>query len=175
MPTTADIPPGGLDFQALFTAGLPDVPAELLDEDPDLADLFVFEVYPPQLLPAWLGARARQLLQQHGLPRNAAPGLSFFAPAQALAVSAQLPAPGLAIGRDGAGNLLAVEAATGEVVMLDHDNDDARVYVNRDLVQFAHCLCAFTSHGTHSPAFLQAVADLDPPAVADGAFWSSEC
>lgn len=160
-------------FEEMLTALLPAVPAELLEEEPDLADLFAFQRHPLETLPAWLGPDARRLLSEQGLPRQAAPHLSFFEAERAVEVSAMLPEPGRALGHDGGGNLLAIDAASGEVVLWDHDNGDARMFVNRDLLRFAECLCEFPYGLESKQAFLQAVAQIDPEAVAEGAFWPS--
>ncbi|WP_312735555.1 SUKH-4 family immunity protein [Stenotrophomonas sp.] len=161
-------------FEEMLTARLPAVPAELLEEAPDLADLFAFQRYSLETLPAWLGPHARRLLSEQGLPRQAAPYLSFFDAERAVEVSALLPEPGRALGHDGGGNVLAIDAASGEVVLWDHDNGDARMFVNRDLLRFAECLCEFPYGAQSRQAFLQAVAQIDPGAVAEGAFWASE-
>ncbi|WP_159094853.1 SUKH-4 family immunity protein [Stenotrophomonas sp. ESTM1D_MKCIP4_1] len=156
-----------------MTALLPVVPAELIEEAPDLADLFVFQRHPLATLPAWLHPHARQLLNEQGLPREAAPYLSFFDAERAAEVSAALPAPGWAIGHDGGGNVLAIDAASGEVVMWDHDNGDARVFANRDLLCFAECLCGYYRCMETRQAFPQVVAKIDPRAMAEGGFWLS--
>ncbi len=161
-------------FREMLMALLPAMPVELIQEEPDLADLYAFQCHRLEALPSWLDARARQLLSEQGLPRQAAPFLSFFDGERAGELSASLPAPGLAIGHDGGGNLLAIDAGSGEVVMWDHDNGDARVFVNRDLLHFAACLCEFPYFVEDPAGFLPVVADIDPQAAAEGSFWRDE-
>lgn len=173
-PAREDVPVVVTHFEEMLTALLPALPPELLEEEPDLADLFAFQRHPLETLPAWLAPHARRLLSEQGLPRQAAPYLSFFDAERAIEVSALLPEPGRALGHDGGGNVLAVDAASGEVVLWDHDNGDARMFVNRDLLRFAECLCEFPYGVESRQAFLQAVAEIDPDAVAEGAFWASE-
>jgi len=161
-------------FQEMLMALRPTIPIELIEEDPSLADFYAFQLHPLETLPAWLDPNARRMLSEQGLPCQAAPYLSFFDAGRASGISTSLPALGLAIGHDGGGNLLAIDAASGEVVMWDHDNDDARVFVNRDVLRFAACLCE-VPHGMDNPqGFLQAVAKIDPAAAAKQAFWPSQ-
>lgn len=162
-------------FQEMLMALRPKIPIELIEDDPSLADFYAFQLHPLETLPAWLDTNARRMLSEQGLPSQATPYLSFFDAGRASRISTSLPALGLAIGHDGGGNLLAIDAASGEVVMWDHDNDDARVFVNRDLPRFASCLCE-VPRGIHNrQGFLQAVANIDPAAAAKEAFWPSQC
>lgn len=78
------------------------------------------------------------------------------------------------IGSDGAGNPLCVEAPSGAVVLLDHeDRFHTRQYVNSGVGQLAECLLAFT--GERDPdRFRAAARAIDPPAMAERSFWWQE-
>ena len=90
----------------------------------------------------------KTFLSQAGLPESAAPFLSFSAPdsgelptVAALWNLAEAFAAFREIGSDGAGNSIALdENKNGEVVLIDHDNDFARILVNKSVSQLAESL-----------------------------------
>lgn len=82
-------------------------------------------------------------------------------------------APYRVIGFDGVGNPICVEAG-GVVSMLDHEDwFRTRQFVNSGVGQLAECLLAY--FGERDPErFRAAVKTIDPPALAEGAFWWCE-
>jgi hypothetical protein len=74
------------------------------------------------------------------------------------------------IGSDGSGNPICVEAASGAVWLLDHEDGWSVQFVNTGVPQLAECLLAFC--GERSPErFRSAVRSIDPPALAEQSFW----
>ena len=78
------------------------------------------------------------------------------------------------IGADGAGNPMCVETGSGEIWLLDHEDQFRTTqFVNSGISQLAECLLAYM--GEKDPAtFLAAIKELDPPAVRKGSFWFQE-
>jgi hypothetical protein len=148
-----------------------------------------------------LAAEDKVFLAQAGLPADAAPFLSFEAPA-----TGELPTVaeqwGLAsafqryrvIGTDGSGNPIALDQQQqGEVVCLDHENQFARVRMNTSVRQLAESLLAYRklvedSRAEFGPdAFLdgktsaaarealrQRLTVIDPAAMQPGCFWQGQ-
>jgi hypothetical protein len=121
------------------------------------------------------------------LPGDAAPCLSFDRaarprpiwevfgiPTQWSAEERERLAPYRMIGSDGAGNPICVEAGSGAVWLLDHeDRFRTRQFVNSGVGQLAECLLAY--FGERDPErFRAAVMTIDPPALAERAFWWHE-
>jgi hypothetical protein len=75
------------------------------------------------------------------------------------------------IGSDGCGNPICLVQATGSVVLLDHEDRFRTVrFVNSSIRQLGECLLAYM--GEEDPdRFRLAIADIDPAALAEGAFW----
>jgi hypothetical protein len=143
----------------------------------------------------------KAFLVQAGLPKDAAPFLTFEAPQ-----SGSLPtvaeewhqpkafASYRAIGFDGAGNPIALdETNDGEVVILDHDNAFAKILVNKSIRQLAASLLAYRKlvsdtleefgedaflDGRISLAARQALrmelTSIDPAAMTASCFWHGE-
>jgi hypothetical protein len=143
----------------------------------------------------------KAFLREAGLPKDAAPFLTFGVP-----VSGELPTVAeqwslakefqryRAIGSDGCGNPIALDdRQDGEVVYLDHENRFARVLVNQSVRQLAESLLAYRKFvkdtqaafgqfafldGKISPAarndLRQELTRIDQPAVKSGCFWHGE-
>jgi hypothetical protein len=143
----------------------------------------------------------RAFLAQAGLPKDAAPCLTFEVPEseELPTVSDQWKQPKSfltyrVIGFDGCGNPIALDENTnGEVVYLDHENKFARVLVNRSIRQLAESLLAYRKlvkdtqeefgedaflDGKTSRAARNALRDeltgIDAAAMKSGCFWHGE-
>jgi hypothetical protein len=148
-----------------------------------------------------LAEEDKAFLLQAGLPEDAAPFLTFDAPE-----SPELPTVAddwnlpkefqryRVIGSDGSGNPIALdEGQDGEVVYLDHENQFARVFVNKSIRQLAESLLAYRKlvedtqaefgedaylEGKTSPAarkqLRQELARIDATAMKPGCFWYGE-
>jgi hypothetical protein len=143
----------------------------------------------------------KAFLAEAGLPKDAAPFLTFEAPAsgQLPTVSEQLAqttafAAYRVIGSDGSGNPIALdENNTGEVVLLEHENKFVRVGINKSVWQLAESLLAYRKLVYDSQeefgenAFLdgqvseatrkelrQKLTTIDPASVKAGCFWHGE-
>jgi hypothetical protein len=121
------------------------------------------------------------------LPIKAAPFLSFKravrpvpiwdvfgAPSDWSVAERERLCPFVVIGSDGAGNPLCIEAGSGSVLLLDHeDRFHTRQFVNSSVGQLAECLLAYM--GEREPErFLAAVQAIDPTALSEGTFWWHE-
>jgi hypothetical protein len=143
----------------------------------------------------------KEFLLQAGLPKSAAPFLTFDGPD-----SSELPTVaeqwGLAkeflqyreIGSDGSGNPIALDQRKhGEVVYLDHENRFARVLVNKSIRRLAESLLAYrkvvkdTLAEFGEDAFLdgktsaaarkelrEELTRIDAAAIKPGCFWHGE-
>jgi SUKH-4 immunity protein len=131
---------------------------------------------------------ARTFLMAAGLPREAAPFLSFRAPHPSLPPT--VASRGLVIGSNGSGDLFLI-VPDGRVQLLDHERGGAVVFVNSSLDAFASALLLFRAmvsevdnpeHGTSEEERLRVLGDrfvaelarVDPRACARWAFWSAE-
>ena len=121
------------------------------------------------------------------LPRDAAPCLTFDMaerPSPVWEVYATPPEWSAAdrvrlsayrvLGSDGAGNPLCIEQGSGAVWLLDHENwFHTRQFVNSGVRQLAECLLTYMVERQHE-RFRSAVSAIDPPALSEGSFWSTE-
>ncbi len=144
---------------------------------------------------------AQAFLSEAGLPKDAAPFLTFSAPdsGELPTVAAQWNQPEAfasyrVVGSDGSGNPIALdENNNGEVVLLDHENKFARVLVNTSIQQLAESLLAYrklvkdTQNELGEDAFLDGktsltarmalrseLAKIDQAAMNAGCFWHGE-
>ncbi|QJI38584.1 SUKH-4 family immunity protein [Pseudomonas sp. ADAK13] len=161
----------GFDFKARFIAALPFVPPEL-----DLC-LGEFVVYEAGQVSA-LAPQDSQFLLKQGLPRDAAPFLSFEA-YSASQIAHRLTVYGLSndyfpLGHNGSGDVLAIDRRSREVVCFNHDFDNERVFINATLMQFAQCLCLFQEHlrDGRIDRCLAEIERVDPAAAVPGAMWT---
>jgi len=140
-------------------------------------------------------------LEQAGLPKDAAPFLSFEAPktGELPSVAAVWSQPKAfasyrVIGSDGSGNPIALDkTGTGEVILLDHDNGFARFLVNTSVRQLAESLLAYRKFvrdtqgefgedafldGNSSPAarneLRRELARIDSATLDSSCFWHGE-
>jgi hypothetical protein len=162
-----------IDFRSRFVAALPEVPADLdlhLDEfvEFERADL------------SRLASEDADLLKRQGMPRAAAPNLSFeaYSPEEMdeLLQSSGLPDSFIPIGHNGSGDIVAIDTKSREIIYINHDADDVRVFINSSLQQFAESLCIYREHLTRQELqeCLGAIRRVDAAAVAAGAMWHDE-
>jgi len=143
----------------------------------------------------------KAFLVQAGLPKSAAPFLSFEAPSfgELLTIAQQYSLPEefdryRAIGFDGGGSPIAIdEEAGGEVVCLDHEDRFARMFMNESIRQLAESLLGYRKlvqdtlaefgengylDGKASPsarkALRQELKRIDQAALKAGCFWHGE-
>jgi len=148
-----------------------------------------------------LSAEDKSFLEQAGLPADAAPFLSFDAPASGNlpTVTEQWDLPNefqryRVIGSDGAGSPVAIdEGRRGEVVCLDQENRFARVLMNTSIARLAESLLAYRKlvEDTQAESGLDAFLDgkiskpvrdelrrglmaIDPAAMQPGCFWHDQ-
>ncbi|WP_459749120.1 SUKH-4 family immunity protein [Pseudomonas sp. 3A(2025)] len=136
-----------------------------------------FVVYERDLL-ASLAVQDADFLVEQGLPCDAAPFLSFAAYTEAQRTH-RLSVFGIGddyfpIGHNGSGDVLAIERSSREVVYLNHDFNNERVFINSTLLQFAECLCIFQEHlRDNRMAFcLTEIERIDPAAARPGTMWA---
>jgi len=136
---------------------------------------------------------ARRFLTSAGLPAACAPCLTFDELAQGLRRVWEVYSHGQwsdeqksvlnqfgVIGSDGAGNPICLDERDGRVVLLDHELlyhpnacGGATMFMNSSLAQLAETLLAFHAE-LPPPQLLERLRHIDPPAVAEGAFWHYE-
>ena len=146
-------------------------------------------------------ADAELFLESAGLPRSASPYLEFEVPSEGSLESAaqqwQLSADYdhyHVIGFNGSGDPICIDdAAEGQVVYLNHDDDFRRIFINSSIPQLAESLLAYrhlvseTQRRNGEEAFLDGnipddlkqwlrdeLTRIDSAAVADGCHWSDE-
>lgn len=159
------------DFKARFISALPSVPPELglgFEE---------FVVYERSRLGA-IAPQDADFLVTHGLPRDAAPFLSFAAYSEAQ-IAQRLSVFGISdnyfpLGHNGSGDVVAIDRLSREVVYLNHDVDNARVFINSTLSLFAQCLCIFQEHlrDNRLQWCLAEIERVDPAAAMPGTMWA---
>jgi SUKH-4 immunity protein len=150
-------------------------------------------VAPRERLALQLPERARNFLTEAGLPKSCAPCLTFDDLAHGLRRIWEVYSPrpewtaeqreGLEsygmIGCDGNGSPICVDEWDGRVVVVDHEllfdrryKDRRVMFMNSSVAQLAESLLIV--HTLAKQARLDALRQIDPSAVADGAFWSYE-
>jgi hypothetical protein len=161
------------DFRSRFVAAFPEVPADLdlhLDEFVDFERADVSR----------LASEDADLLKRQGMPHAAAPYLSFeaYSPEEMdeLLQSSGLPDSFFPIGQNGSGDIVAIDTKSREVIYINHDAKDVRVFINSSLQQFAESLCIYQEHLTRQDLqeCLAAIRRVDAAAVAAGAMWHDE-
>ncbi len=158
-------------FRRRFTASCPPVPEDLDIEYP------VFLALPGEVLDALQVREAdRALLRDVGLPRDAPPFLTFEYGLVPLPVLdprlGPVCAPFRALGHDGAGNVISVDARDGRVVLHDHDREMLEVFVNSSVLQLAAALCLYQEGRKDGlTTFLEELAAVDLKAAGIGTFW----
>ena len=119
------------------------------------------------------------LLTNVGLPREAAPFLSFRSGSGLLATlrltetGARRLAGLIQLGSDGAGNPICLDGTSGQVVLVDHDADLDIVFMNSSPMQLAESLLAYQTE-RHGRAAVATLAEIDPAALNEGSFWTAE-
>ena len=122
----------------------------------------------------------RELLTQVGLPETAAPFLSFGRYVDFLDLSRSDERIGplveglVQIGSDGAGNPICLEAATGDVVLVDHDHEFGRQFVNSSVLQLAESLVVYGRLRGDVGRWTNQIRGFDPAALAPATFWHFE-
>jgi hypothetical protein len=162
-----------MTFKQRFLASLPHTPPELKLQ---LDAFVVFE----RCAVAELDDHAVDVLTGDGLPCRAPPFLSFSGYSASVIADLRknrvIPEAFVPLGQNGAGNVLGVDAATSEVIYLDHDASNVRVFINSTLPLFLESLCIYQEHlraGT-VPLSLDAIGRMDPPAVHPTSMWYVE-
>ena len=157
------------DFRVRFTSAL----------SPELRGLNLkldeFKVFPDDGNAAQLlTEQDRRFLREIGMPRSAAPFLSFRHHPET--DYDYLPDGYYPIGSDGAGNAICVDSGSGNVILLDHDFKMQRIFLNSTLLKFAECLCLYTEHLTieKMEKCFDAMRAADAELVAQGDWWQTE-
>lgn len=156
------------NFKERYIAALPSVP-----EDLDLG-LDEFHLYNSvDLHESKVSEKDKSFLMKVGLPRQAAPFLSF----SNHEVYGFSPEEYFPIGADGVGNNILIEIDSGAIVLLDHDWDMKRFFINTSLEDFVHCLLIYTEY-LESDNLVQCfkkMCDIDSNLPSEGEWWKSEC
>jgi len=119
-----------------------------------------------------------QFLSTGGLPKSAKPFLSFGLCERLRPVPAEFGEAGncsglRALGHDGAGNPIALEAKSGRVLWLDHERRYIPKFVNSSVAKLAATLLAVQTSKTEADS-LRGIADVDADAMKDDSFWPGE-
>ncbi|MBC3303093.1 SUKH-4 family immunity protein [Pseudomonas sp. SWRI18] len=163
-----------LNFKNRFVASLPKIPAGLdlhLDE---------FVLFDSESLPHRLAREDSSFLAAQGLPRDAAPFLSFYAYSQSEIESRVhifgLPKSYFPIGHNGSGDVIAIDMDSRHVICFNHDHYNESVFINSSLAQFAQSLCIYQEHLTTETMAncLDAIATIDSRATDLGSMWQTE-
>jgi hypothetical protein len=153
-------------FRLRYVRALPEVPAGMnlgLDE---------FYSFPESYLTAYaLSQVDANFLCSVGLPKQASPFLSFTDYSEGI----DIPEGYCPIGADGSGNHIFIERGSGNVVLLDHDFEMNRVFINGSLIQFAECLCLYQEHLTTESIShcFAAMREIDKALEAENSWWKN--
>ncbi|WP_209569899.1 SMI1/KNR4 family protein [Herbaspirillum sp. 1130] len=161
------------DFKTRFIGALPSIPPGLE------LNLDRFVEFDKNLL-SCLAEEDSAFLERHGLPCDASPFLSFsaYSPSQ-IAQSIEtfaLPPHYLPIGNNGAGDIIAIDEDSRQVVYFNHDAHNLRVFINSTVNQFAECLCVFQEHlrSETMSSCLTEIEGIDAAAANVNTMWHSE-
>jgi len=163
-----------IEFKSRYLASLPEVPEELRDE----LDLERFVTFDPKRVAACdLNPQDAAILTKVGLPNCASPWLTFeLDPQRRLTPIEEFPQM-LAIGSNAYGDYVCLDMdAGGEVVYINHDNLNARVFINTSVSTLAESLCLYLTHLNKGDphGLLAAIGSIDPAAIAAGTLWHHE-
>lgn len=154
------------EFRARYRRALPVPPPEL-----DL-DLEVFETFDrSDTQRAGLNRATVMFLAEAGLPRDAAPFLSFRNTRE----YSRIPATYFEIGVTNYGDPICIDTKSGAVVYLNHENEDRPVMMNSSLEALAESLCIYREHlssGNVRECF-SAILAIDPE-LSRSSFWGVE-
>jgi hypothetical protein len=163
-------------FKRRYVAALPEPPPHL---NLDLGEFATFSRGSVDAL--HIDPTDRRLLSDIGLPRRAAPFLSFGARAfRALPKLSGYCGGDTAydryriIGSTGSGDSICIDTDTGgSVVYLNHDANMKRVFMNSNVSLLAESLCLYRENRKIKPheTFLGLLLAIDAPAAARDAFW----
>lgn len=162
------------EFKTQYIASLPEVPDELRDE----LDLERFVTFDADAVAALsLAPEDSAILSCVGLPNSASPWLTFeLDPKRRLKPIDGFPRM-LAIGSNAYGDYVCLDMnANAAVVYVNHDDSNARVFINSSVSNLTKSLCLYLTHRhAGDPAdLLAAIGLFDPDAVLAGAFWHHE-
>lgn len=161
-------------FKSRYLASLPDVPVELREE----LGLERFVQFDPEVVSALnLPPQDAAILIDVGLPESASPWLTFrMDPKRQLQPIDGFPHM-LAIGSNAYGDYVCLDrSANGEVVYINHDNLNARVFINSSVATLAESLCLYLTHRHQGEPhdLLAAIDSIDPAAMVRDTFWYHE-
>ena len=165
----------GTEFRKRFVESLPPIPEEIglnFDE---------FVSFDSQILKAsGLNDKVIEFLLEAGLPRDAAPFLSFQS-YTANDIEKRKEVFGIEdrffpIGINGSGDPLVIDSKSGEVLFFNHDDNMRKVFINSSVWQFVECLCIYQEHMTNNTmnSCLEEIVRTDPRAAEKEAMWFSE-
>ena len=146
-----------------------------------LADLTAFVSFDKAVLKRYgLGTAEVRFLTSAGLPRDAAPFLSFSVYSEgrleSLYENGFCPRSLYLLGGNSSGDPLGIELPSHAVVYLNHDNGMNRVLINSSLAKFAESLAWYQElrHSRELHTLLERIAVFDPPAISAGTMWHDE-
>lgn len=151
-----------------------------LDNLPELRnELLEFVVYDAALLKKFGVSKGDvAYLSEVGLPRQAAPFLDFSAYSETdlRDIYRDTPSNIFPLGGNGSGDLLGIDVSTANVIYLNHDKNNERVFINSSVATFVETLCLYQEYMTsnNDAQFLSSLAKIDQPASADGGMWRAE-
>ncbi len=151
-------------FKDQYIKALPKIP-EGLDLGLDKFNLYDISKYKS----IKLNKSDSEFLSNVGMPNQAAPFLSF----NPVCDWDFQPDNYFALGADGNGSPICIEYETGFIVLLDHDWDMKKVFINSSLIQFAESLCMYRSMLTNEKLnnCFESMCKIDGKLKEDGQWW----
>jgi hypothetical protein len=144
-----------------------------------------FVVFPEsEVEPLRISADDKEFLTVSGLPKSAAPFLSF-GPSGKIFLR-RMSELGLSddfrryrvIGFNSCGDVICIdEEADGMVIYLNHDLNIKIVFVNSSVGRLSSCLCVYAEFikDRDGGRCAAAIRQIDPGAMDEGAFWRAVC
>jgi hypothetical protein len=163
------------EFRRRLEAAAPAIPPDLDIKFPEWAPFSAEAVEAVSLSQA-----DKALLLDPGLPRDAAPFLTFgdgLPPMREVQPHLGPEFDGfLCLGSNGCGDTIVVHEADGRVVYHNHDRHMEEVFINSSIFQLAESLCLYQEGrmGDWPFDFLQAVKAVDARAAEEGCMWPAE-
>lgn len=166
------------EFKKRYLSAVPQTPEDLIDEDENEDEFVQFS---DQLVASLtINEQDKRILSEVGLPRMAAPYLSFdnlYGLERLDHIIKSLGekyAPYRVLGITGSGDFICLDVRNNRIVYHNHDDNMHEIVVNSSVAQLAISLCLYAEafYGENKSDFISEIKSIDPIAGNEGSMWS---